>query len=139
MLVITDQIKIPESEIEISAIRAQGPGGQNVNKVASAIHLRFDIANSSLSIDVRQRLLNLSDYRITRGGILVIKAQRYRTREQNLMDARERLKKLVAAALEVKKQRKRTRPPVAAKHRRLDQKTRRSVIKKLRTKISSDD
>lgn len=136
MLEISPRIQIPESEIETSAIRAQGPGGQNVNKVSSAIHLRFDIVNSSLPEDIRQRLLNSSDYRITRDGVVVIKAQRYRTREQNLEDARERLKNLVASVLVIKKPRKKTRPTKAAKQRRMDQKSRRGKTKNLRSKVS---
>ena len=139
MLTISNQIEIPESEIEISAIRSQGPGGQNVNKVASAIHLRFDIVNSSLPANVAQRLLYCSDYRITRDGVVIIKAQRFRTRERNLEDARERLRKLIASAMVVQKPRKRTGPTAAAKKRRLEQKTRRGKLKVLRTKISHDE
>lgn len=139
MLIISNKITIPESEIDIHAIRAQGPGGQNVNKVASAIHLRFDIRNSTLPADIRTRLIHSSDYRINRDGVVVIKAQRYRTREKNLEDARDRLKRLIASALIQKKPRRKTRPPVAAKQRRMDQKTRRGNIKKLRTKVLHDE
>jgi ribosome-associated protein len=136
MLEISDKIRIPESEIETTAVRSQGPGGQNVNKVASAIHLRFHIPASSLPEEVRERLMNSHDYRITRNGTVVIKAQRYRTREQNLDDARARLKALILSALEVKKPRRKTRPTASSRQERLERKTRRGKIKKLRTKLT---
>jgi ribosome-associated protein len=135
MLTVTSQIQIPESELEINAIRAQGPGGQNVNKVASAIHLRFDIKASSLPEYVQHRLLLSSDYRITKDGVVVIKAQRYRTREQNLEDARNRLAILISSALVVAKPRKKTRPSKASKQRRMDQKSHRGKTKTLRSNV----
>jgi len=132
MLVITPRLSIPDEEILVEAVRAQGAGGQNVNKVASAVHLRFDIAASSLPEGIRTRLLELRDRRITGEGVLVIKAQRHRTQERNLEDARERLRELVLAATQIAKPRKATRPTRASQVRRLDAKTRRSKIKALR-------
>ena len=139
MLDISRHIAIPDSEIDIHAIRSQGPGGQNVNKVASAIHLRFDVPGSSLPDDVKQRLLQSRDYRINKDGVVVIKAQRFRTREQNLEDALERLRVLVANAARVRRTRKKTRAPAAVKARRLEQKARRGQVKKLRKPASVDD
>ena len=119
MLKIDDNLSIPESELEISAIRAQGPGGQNVNKVSSAIHLRFDIANSAaLSDDVRERLLALQDRRISKAGVVVIKSQRFRNQDKNRDDALERLAVLVRKALLEQKPRRKTRPSKKVKARR---------------------
>ncbi|MGE3774501.1 MAG: alternative ribosome rescue aminoacyl-tRNA hydrolase ArfB [Gammaproteobacteria bacterium] len=132
MLVITPRLAIPDEEILVEAVRAQGAGGQNVNKVASAVHLRFDIPGSSLPAEIKARLSALRDRRITADGVLVIKAQRHRTHERNLEDARERLRELVLAATQLPKPRKATRPTRASQVRRLDAKTRRSRTKALR-------
>ena len=129
-------ISIPEEELEISAIRAGGPGGQNVNKVSNAVHLRFDVHASSLPEAVKQRLLALGDARVTRTGVVVIKAQRHRSLELNRAEAIARLEALVAAAARVPKPRRPTRPSRGAKKRRLEAKTRRSQIKAARAKVS---
>ncbi len=132
MLQLTDQIGIPEDEISFEPIRAQGAGGQNVNKVASAIHLRFDIIRSSLPEDYKERLLAFPDQRISKDGVIVIKAQRFRNQEQNRVDALERLAELIRAATTVRKQRKPTRPTLAARRKRLESKIKRGRLKKLR-------
>lgn len=123
---------VPPEEVELTAIRAQGTGGQNVNKVASAIHLRFDIKASSLPDHIKARLLSLDDRRLTRDGVLVIKAQRFRNQEQNRDDALARLNELVAAASRVTKARVATRPTKGSRQRRLDNKKSRSQTKSLR-------
>lgn len=125
-------LAIDESEVEISAIRAQGAGGQNVNKVSSAIHLRFDIPASSLPEDVKERLLALRDSRITQQGVLVLKAQSHRTQDMNRLDAFSRLHELVQSVAQPPRERKATRVPQAAKRRRLESKALRSRTKALR-------
>jgi ribosome-associated protein len=132
MLQITQRVSIPEHEIVMEAVRSQGAGGQNVNKVASAIHLRFDIPASSLPDDYKTRLLALNDRRITGDGVLIIKAQRHRTQERNQEDALERLRLLVQSVAVVQKARKATKPTRGSQQRRLESKSKRSKIKALR-------
>ena len=135
MLQISGDIAIPEEEIELSAIRSQGPGGQNVNKVASAIHLRFDIKASSLPDRVKDRLLTWPDHRISGRGIINIKAQQHRNQERNRLDALGRLKSLVQDVIEEPRKRIATRPSKTVKRRRLEEKTRRGQLKEMRKKV----
>jgi len=135
MLEISKSISIPDNEIEISAIRAQGSGGQNVNKVSSAIHLRFDINASSLTEFYKQRLLDLRDKRITKEGVIIIKAQQFRTQEKNRDDALERLKEIIKSVTIIQKTRRPTKPSRASKKRRMDNKTKRSKTKALRGRV----
>ena len=135
MFFITPTISLDDNEVEITAIRSQGAGGQNVNKVSSAIHLRFDIKASSLSDVNKQRLLDSKDGRITKDGVLIIKAQQFRTQEKNKVDAFERLQSFIKKATHINKARRPTKPSRNAKRKRVDNKTQRGKTKALRGKV----
>lgn len=139
MITITDTIHLPDNEIQFRQIHASGPGGQHVNKVASAVHLRFDVNRSSLPDPFKDRLLRMHDSRISEDGIIIIKAQRYKSLEQNKEDALQRLRLLISKALVKQKKRVPTRPSRSAREKRLAGKQQRSQRKSQRRKITSFD
>jgi ribosome-associated protein len=136
MLKISNLVSISEKEIEFQAIRAQGPGGQNVNKVSSAVHLRFDIPASGLPDVYKEKLLALKDRRITKDGVVVIKAQTFRSREKNREDGLSRLAELIRGAIRETRKRKPSKPSRASKRKRMDSKTKHGNLKALRKKIT---
>jgi ribosome-associated protein len=140
MIEVTPAISISENELEESFIRSPGPGGQNVNKVETAVQLRFDAANSpNLPADVIARLRGIAGQRMTTEGVIVITARRFRSQDRNRADARDRLVELIRKATEVPKKRRPTKPSLGAKRRRMDSKTKRGVVKKTRGRVSDTD
>ncbi len=139
LLAIASGVFLPLGEVELQAVRAQGPGGQNVNKVSTAVQLRFDVRASSLPLEMRERLLALGDRRMTKDGVLVIKAQRFRSQEQNREDAVARLVALLQKVAEPPKRRTATRPTLSSKVRRVEGKARRGAQKRLRAKVTLED
>ena len=135
MLFISHNVSIPNHEIDMQAIRAQGPGGQNVNKVSSAIHLRFNIKSSSLPSYYKEKLCAMNDYRITKDGVVIIKAQEYKSQEMNRQVAQERLVALIRQATAVQKTRRPTKPSRSSKQKRMNKKTQRGQTKRLRSKV----
>ena len=137
-VVVTPLVAIPENEIELTAVRAQGPGGQNVNKVASAIQLRFDIGASSLPPEIKEKLLAMPGQRLTTDGCIILKAQEFRDQGMNRVEALRRLTAIIAAAIRPRRPRHATRPTMAARRRRLERKNRRGRLKNLRARVEED-